>query len=81
MEGPPMAFWAIVIGAASKANGLRFVSLLMLVGVAYGTYFFLAFAGFDQIARLVKFIFILLLSLWMLLVGIDLIREHRMVRV
>ena len=76
MEGPLMAFWAIVVGTTSKSAGLRYGSLLTLAGIAYGGYFILAFAGTNQIAELLIFAGLLLLPLWMLLVGIELLREH-----
>ena len=76
MEGPLMAFWAIVMGATSKTVGLRYGSLLTLAGIAYGGYFTLAFVGADEIAELFIFAGLVMLPLWMLLAGIGLLRER-----
>ena len=76
MEGPVMAFWAIAVGSASKAAGLRYGRMLMLAGLLYGGYFILGAVGAAELAIVLELIGLFVLPLWMLLTGIGLLRER-----
>lgn len=70
-----MAFWALATGSTLRASGSRFGWVLMLAGLIYGGYFFLVVAGALQFADLVEFTGLFVLPLWMLLTGVEFLRE------
>lgn len=74
MEGPVMAFFAVVTGRALHITRLLYGRLLIAAGVAYGTYFVAEFAGTVTVAENVQVVALALLLLWMLLIGIALLR-------
>ena len=76
MEGPTFAFWALVTGAAMRAQGLRFGRLLMALGAGYALYFLLAFIRADAVAELVELVAVLPVPLWLILLGSDLWRDR-----
>lgn len=75
MEGPVMAFWGWVIGRSLHQSGARFGRFLMCVGVLYGIFFIAVFADITSLSSLFQTLAITLLPLWMLLSGIDLLRQ------
>lgn len=75
MEGPTLAFWGIVTGAAMRAQGMKFGRLLMLTAALYGVDFVLAFVGMAEVSEYVEIFMLILLALWLLLMGIDLTQK------
>lgn len=76
MEGPTFAFWAIITGAAMRAQGLRFGRFLMALGCGYALYFLLVFVRADTAAELVELVAVLPVPLWLILLGLDLWRAR-----
>lgn len=76
MEGPTFAFWAIVTGAAMRAQSLRFGRFLMAIGAAYALYFITAFLWPGAPAELAELVAVLPVPVWLILAGIDLWRDR-----
>lgn len=75
MEGPVMAYWALLMGATMHRAGMPYGRLLMANGVCYASAFVGTVLGFPQVLELAQAIFIILLPLWMLLTGVALLRQ------
>ena len=75
LEGPLMLFWALVSGTQLRHQGWGFGRLLMLSGVVYGLYFASSLLGVPAtLVELLSTLAVILLPIWMLLFGIDLLR-------
>lgn len=75
MEGPVMAFWGWVVGKGLRASGVRYGTLLMASGLAYGAFFVAIAVGSAEAASGIQTVAIILLPVWALLTGIDLLRK------
>jgi hypothetical protein len=76
VEGPLWAFWGVVIGRAQLSTDARLGSLLIGIGLLYGVYFILTVVGLASLAQIIELFVIPVLSLWMLLTGVTLLRRR-----
>ena len=70
VEGPVFLFWAFAVGNRLKAANWGQSLLLRIVGILYGLFFvFGYFADLGEITDLLETAVVLILPLWMLLIG------------
>ncbi len=76
MEGPLLPFWAFVMGPLLRRRGWGHGLLLMLCGALYALAFVGSLVGADAYLEPIQTLAIVLLPLWTLLIGIDLLRSR-----